>query len=241
MKKMAHDLMLPQAATAGECRATPLRIVAVDRDPGMCRFYQEALAALGHQVCVTGSGRQAVELCRLGQPDLVLTEITLADLGGLAVAGEVCRHQSVPFIVVSDRSDPDLLRCDPDGLVFAYLVKPITPEDLGPAIAVAMRCFRRLQSLQKEANRLRQAVADRKLIERAKGLVMRYFGLSEEEALRRLHKHASDHNRKLVEVSQKVVEAGEVFHQLGQAEAVKQMNGLSDHRSPLKRPFRRGE
>jgi response regulator NasT len=221
-KKMAHDLLLPHAPAKGEWRATALRIVAVDGDPAMRQFYQWALPALGHEVCVAERGRHAVELCRLGQPDLVITEINLSDLDGLAVAGEVCRHKSVPFLVVSNRSDPDLIHRAADGLIFAYLVKPVTPGDLGPAIAVAMRCFQRLQGLWDEVNGLRQALEDRKLVERAKGMVMRYTGLGEENAYRQLRKLASEHNRTLVDVAQSVVEAGEIFHQLEQAGSVKQ-------------------
>jgi response regulator NasT len=223
---MAQDLMPPDGPANGECRVTALRIVAADGDPAMLRFYQEALPALGHRVCVARSGRQAVELCRLDPPDLVITEMNLPDLDGLGVVSGVCRHRPVPFIVVSGRSELDFIQRAPGGLILAYLVKPITQQTLRPSIAVAVGCFKRLQGLAEEANRLRQELEDRKLIDRAKGMVMRYCGLGEEASFQRLQRIARNQNRKLVDVAHGVVQASEVFHELGQAEDAA---GGSDH------------
>jgi hypothetical protein len=100
--------------------------------------------------------------------------------------------------------------------VLACLLKPVKEADLGAAIVVARRRFEEFESLRREAAQLRQALEDRKLIERAKGLVMRYAGLDEQEAFRRLRKLASDRNRKLVEVAQDILAAGEVFQQMEQ-------------------------
>jgi response regulator NasT len=226
---MAHGPVRPDAPARGECRLTALRIVAADGDPAMCRFYQQALPALGHHVCVTGSGRRAVELCRLDPPDLVITEMNLPDLDGLVVAGEVCRHRPVPFIVVSGRSELDFIQRAPSGLILAYLVKPITQQTLGPSIAVAVGCFQRLQGLAEEASRLRRELEDRKLIDRAKGTVMRYCGLGEEEAFHQLQRVARNQNRKLVDVAHGVLQASKVFHELEQAEDAAGGSGWADH------------
>jgi response regulator NasT len=104
---------------------------------------------------------------------------------------------------------PRVNRC-----VFACLLKPLKEADLTVAVVVALRQFEQLESAQKEAADLRKALEDRKLTERAKGLLMRYAGVGEEEAYRRLRKLASDQNRKLVEVAQAVLAAGEVFRQM---------------------------
>jgi len=91
----------------------------------------------------------------------------------------------------------------------AYLIKPIKQADLETAIALAMRRFEQFQALRKEAGDLRQALEDRKVIERAKGVLMRWSGLDEAEAFRRLQRTASDRNLKLVEVARMLLVAEE--------------------------------
>ena len=98
-----------------------------------------------------------------------------------------------------------------------YLVKPIKQADLEPAIALAVRRFEQFEALRKEAADLRQALEDRKIIERAKGMLMKKVGLDEQEAFRRLQKMAMDKNRKLVEVAQMVLTAEQAFQPNGKA------------------------
>src|SRR5205085_10279970 len=101
--------------------------------------------------------------------------------------------------------------------------------DLGAAIAVTMCRFERLESLRKEAADLRQALEDRKLIERAKGLVMRCAGVSEEDAYRRLQSLACNQNRKLVEVAQMILSVEEVFQQ-------PERTAVGERTGPVRRP-----
>jgi response regulator NasT len=96
----------------------------------------------------------------------------------------------------------------------AYLAKPVKPVDLQAAIRLALLRFGHFQALAKEAADLKQALEDRKVIERAKGAVMKRVGVDEEEAFRRLRKLASDSNRKLADVAQRVTSAEEVFREL---------------------------
>jgi response regulator NasT len=97
----------------------------------------------------------------------------------------------------------------------AYLVKPIKQADLEPAIALAMWRSEQFRALRQEAADARQALEDRKLIERAKGLLMKKTSLDEAEAFRRLQKLASDQNRKLVEIARMLLTAEEAFQQPG--------------------------
>jgi len=118
-------------------------------------------------------------------------------------------------ILVSAHHDADLLQRAGAEPVMAYLVKPVKQADVESAIRLAMLRFEQFQTLHKEAATLRQALEDRKVIERAKGSVMKRLGVDEAEAFRRIKKLASDHNRKVVEVSQRVLSAEEVFRELG--------------------------
>ena len=118
------------------------------------------------------------------------------------------------MILVSAHRDVSLIeRADLDHIM-AYLVKPIKQVDLGPSIAIAVRRFEQFAELRQEATDLRQALADRKVIERAKGLLMKKAGLDESDAFRRLQKLASDKNRKLVEFASMLLTAEEAFQSL---------------------------
>jgi AmiR/NasT family two-component response regulator len=117
----------------------------------------------------------------------------------------------VPIIVISAFHDPDLIVRAERNHVLAYLVKPIKQEDLEPAIAIALSRFNEFRALRQETDNLRQALEDRKLIERAKGLLMKRAGLDEPEAFRRLQKLARDKNQRLVEIAHIIVTADEAF------------------------------
>jgi response regulator NasT len=198
----------------------PLRIVVADEDPNLCQAYEAALTRLGHQVCAARNRGQAVELCRTFSPDLLVTASRMPDANGIAAAHEVCRGRPIPVILVADRNDRESIARALDAPVQAYLVKPVEEADLEPAIALVTRRFAEYQALRREAAELRQALEDRKLIERAKGVVMRRVGLDEEEAFRRLRRFASERNKKLAEVARTILEAEEVFAAFAQADPV---------------------
>jgi response regulator NasT len=194
--------------------ARSLRIVFADDEPEVRAYFRELLTRLGHEVVLAQSGRQLVELCRVGRPDLIITDIRMPDLDGLRAAQEASREHPAPVILVSAHHDGDMLgRLNSDD-VMAYLVKPVKEADVETAIAVAMLRFEQLQALRREACDLRQALEDRKLLERAKGAVMKRLGVDEPEAFRKMKKLASDHNRKLVELAESIVAAEEVFAHL---------------------------
>src|SRR5207248_5626834 len=108
----------------------------------------------------------------------------------------------------------DFLARASEGHVMAYLAKPIKPVDLQVAIPLAMTRFEEFQKLSQEAASLRQALEDRKTVERAKGVLMKRLKVDEPEAFRRLKKLASDSNRKFVQVAETVLTADEVFQAL---------------------------
>ncbi len=198
---------------AGRC----FHIAVADGDAAVRQFHQEALSRLGHQVCVADSGRHLVEQCRVLQPDLLITGVALPELGGIAAAEAVCREKPLPIILLPTDHDAEAVRGALNNpYVLACLFRPVREADLASAVLLAMSRFEQFEALCKEVTDLRQALEDRKLIERAKGMVMRYGGLDEEEAYRRLRKTASDQNRKLAEVAQTILAAGEVFRQLEQ-------------------------
>ena len=189
-----------------------LRIAVADDEADMREYFEKIIPRIGHEVvAVAQNGRELVELCRTVQPDLVITDIKMPEMDGIQASNEICRQTPVPVILVSAYHDGELIERAQNDHVLAYLVKPIKQADLEPAIAIAMRRFQQFEALRKESSDLRQALEDRKVIERAKGVLMKKAGLDEQAAFRRLQKLASDRNRKLVDIAQALLLAEEAL------------------------------
>ena len=189
-----------------------LRIAIADDEPDMRDYFQDVLPRLGHTVvAVAQNGRELVDQCRTAQPDLVITDIKMPELDGIDAATQVYQERPVPVILVSAYHDAALIERAEMDHIMGYLVKPIKQSDLAPVIAIAVSRFAQFQALHKEAADLRQALSDRKVIERAKGILMKKAGLDEAGAFRRLQKLASDKNRKLVEIASMIMTAEEAF------------------------------
>jgi response regulator NasT len=194
---------------------TPLRIVVADDERDVREFFQEALPRLGHEVVAAAeTGRQLVEQCRLLHPNLVLADVKMPDMDGIEAALVVNRDRPTPVLLVSAFHDEAILTRLGAGHIMGFLVKPVSEADLKAAITVAMLRFQHFQALSREAADLRQALEDRKVIERAKGALMRRLRVDEEEAFRRLRKLASGENLKLVDLSHRILAAEEVFARL---------------------------
>jgi response regulator NasT len=189
-----------------------LRIVVADDEPDMRDYFRKILPRLGHiVVSAAANGRELVEQCRTLQPDLVITDIKMPDMDGIDAAVALYKDRPIPVILVSAFHDPELIARAEADHIMGYLVKPIKQADLEPVIALAMRRFEQFRALHREAADLRQALEDRKVIERAKGILMKKAALDEQDAFRRLQKLASEKNLKLVELAKMLVTAEEAF------------------------------
>ena len=183
-----------------------LRIAVADDEVEMRDFFEKVLPRFGHQVvAVAENGAQLVDHCRRLQPDLVITDIKMPELDGIEASSKICEEHPVPVILVSAYHDPELIARAEADHVQAYLVKPIGIADLQPAIAIATRRFDELRTLRKECGDLRQALAERKVIEQAKGLLMKVAGIDEKEAFQRLQTLASERNQRLIEAAQSIL------------------------------------
>jgi len=192
-----------------------LRIAIADDEPDMRDYFQEVLPRMGHTVvALAQNGRELVDLCRATNPDLVITDIKMPDMDGIDAANKIYQERPVPVILVSAHHDANLIQRAETDHIMGYLVKPIKQADLKPTIAITVHRFEQFQAMHKEASDLRQALADRKMIERAKGILMKKGNLDEPEAFRRLQKLASEKNHKLVEIATMIVTADEVFQSL---------------------------
>lgn len=189
-----------------------LRIAVAEDEPELLDDLEEMLRRMGHDVVVRArNGRQLVELCQSSEVDIIVTDVKMPELDGLAAAARICQRRPVPVVVVTAYDDESLVDRSLADHVLAYLVKPVNERTLATSIAVAIRRFREFEALHKQCNDLRQALADRKIVEQAKGMLMKRTGLSEEEAFHRLQQLASQKNKKLLEVAQCILTAEEAY------------------------------
>jgi len=194
-----------------------LRIAVADDEADMRDFLERMLPLCGHEVVsVAETGKELVEHCQTLHPDLVITDIKMPDMDGIDASTQICRDRPTPVILVSAYHDPQLVHRAEADHVMAYLVKPIGQADLGPAIAVAISRFQELQALRKEAGDLKQALADRKVIEQAKGILMKVTGIDEKDAYKRLQQLAADHNQKVIDAAHSVLAMEKALRPAGQ-------------------------
>ncbi|HWB09333.1 MAG TPA: response regulator [Pirellulales bacterium] len=193
-------------------RTNRLRVAVADDEPDVLAAVAKMLESLGHEIsCTAATGRELVDHCLATTVDLVMTDIRMPDMDGLEAAAVIYEKVRTPIILLSGHCDKELIERAEENHVFAYLMKPITAMQLEPAIALATRRWEEFQELEQEANDLRQALSDRKLIERAKGLIMKHLNLDEQEAFRRLQKLASSKNKKLIEIAEMVLTTAEAL------------------------------
>ena len=186
----------------------PLRILIADDESIRLMSLRKQLAALGHRVIAEASnGAEAVALAAATQPDLAILDIKMPVTDGIEAAQQITRARPIPIILLTAYNEAELVERAAQANISAYLMKPVAEEDLLPAITLALIRFRQFEALRREVSDLREALEARKIIERAKGILVRRLGLTEEEAFRRLQKQRQDSNRKLAEVAEAIVMA----------------------------------
>jgi response regulator NasT len=191
---------------------TSLNIAIAEDEPELRTDLEETLHELGHRVAISAAdGESLVEAFRSTTVDLVITDIKMPGLDGLSAAEQIRAIRPVPIIILSAFHDEAIVERALKEHVLAYLVKPIQVKSLQTSIEIAVRRFKEFQSLQEQAAGLQQALEDRKIIERAKGILMERAELSEPDAFRRLQLLSSQKNQKLVDVARRIVDADSFF------------------------------
>jgi AmiR/NasT family two-component response regulator len=150
---------------------------------------RKLLEEAGHEVCAEArDGAEAVELVQAHEPDLAILDVKMPRLDGIDAAKQILEERPIPIVMLTAYGQDELVARAVEAGVFGYLVKPFRESDLLPAIATARARHEELSTLREEADSLAEALAARKAIERAKGLLMEKDGLSEQDAFARLRK-----------------------------------------------------
>jgi response regulator NasT len=169
----------------------------------------EMLAEEGYDVVGQAEdGEKAVALAEQLRPDLVILDIKMPRLDGLAAAERVASQRIAPVVMLTAFSQRDLVERARDVGAMAYLVKPFTRDDLAPAIEMAVSRFAELRQLESEVEGLGEQLATRKALDRAKGILQEQIGLSEPESFRWIQKTAMDLRQSMREVAEGVVRHG---------------------------------
>ena len=150
-------------------------------------------------------GQEAVELARSEQPDLAVLDVKMPKLDGIEAARRILDERPIPIVMLTAYGQDELVQRAAEAGVFGYLVKPFREQDLLPAIRTARARYEELIALREQADSLAEALASRKSIERAKGLLMEREGLTEQEAFARLRKASQVSGRPLKVVAEAVV------------------------------------
>lgn len=183
-----------------------LRVMLVDRDPERGVMLEQALTEAGHCVIARiGDDRVlAAEVAR-HQPDVIVIDMEAPGRDTLEQMREIGRDQPKPIILFSDQRDPDYIRQAVQAGVSAYVVDGLSRERIMPIVEVAVARFREFQSLKRELEETRTQLADRKIIDKAKGLLMEKKHMSEDAAYQFLRKTAMSHNAKLADVARMLI------------------------------------
>jgi AmiR/NasT family two-component response regulator len=185
-----------------------VRVLVADDNPLIALGLSKRLRSLGHEpIGPAADGKEAVELARLNRPDLYLFDIEMPKIDGLEAAQQLAADGlRRPVVVITGVDDPSLIERSIATGVSAYLTKPVDERELQAALELAAARHAEFQALEAEVDRAQQALEDRKLVERAKGLLMSALNLSEQDAFRRLQLTARERNLRLVEVAARIVE-----------------------------------
>jgi response regulator NasT len=184
----------------------PARIIIADDESLIRLDLREMLTNLGYDVVAeAGDGRSALELAKKLQPDLVIMDIKMPDLDGSTAAEELTRLQIAPVVLLTAYSDQALVERAKEAGVVGYVVKPFREAELMPVIELSLARFEEFRALEREVGDLKEALEARKLIERAKGVLMEVYGLKEAEAFHRIRKTSMDARKSMKEVAEAIL------------------------------------
>lgn len=182
------------------------RVIIADDESIVRMDLKEMLTNLNYLVVgEVGDGRSAVNLARELKPDVVLMDIKMPDMDGIEAAKILTEEQIAPVVLLTAYSQKDLVERAKEAGVVGYLVKPFREADLLPAIEVALSRFKEFRQVHQEVQDLQYALETRKLVDRAKGILMDVQGLDEQEAFRRIQKMSMNTRKPMKEVAEAII------------------------------------
>jgi two-component system, response regulator PdtaR len=188
------------------CRGRSVRILLAEDETIIRLDLRELLERAGYQVCGEArDGEEAVALAASERPDLAILDVKMPRVDGIEAARRIMADRPIPIVMLTAYGQDELVSRAVEAGVFGYLVKPFRETDLLPAIQTARARHEELQALRDEAESLSEALAARKVVERAKGLLMEREGLSEQDAFARLRRASQVSGRPMRVVAEALI------------------------------------
>ncbi|HOG46447.1 MAG TPA: response regulator [Anaerolineae bacterium] len=186
------------------------RVIIADDESIIRMDLREMLTNLGYLVVgEAGDGRSAVNQARELRPDVVIMDIKMPDMDGIEAARILTQERIAPVVLLTAFSQQELVGRAKEAGVVGYLVKPFREPDLGPAIEVALARFAEFRALEKEVADLQETLETRKVVDRAKGILMDTQGLSESEAFRKIQRMSMNTRKPMKEIAEAIILAEE--------------------------------
>lgn len=195
----------------GEPKMANMRVLIADDDPIIRLDLKQMLETMHYEVVgEAGDGKTAVELARTLRPDICILDVKMPVMDGIDAVDQISGENIAPAILLTAYSDRELIDRAKAAGVFAYLVKPFKPSDLTPAIEVARTRFEQNLKLTEEIATLEDRLETRKLVDRAKGIIMASQGVNEAEAYRRIQLQSMNARKSMKEVAEAIILAQSV-------------------------------
>jgi AmiR/NasT family two-component response regulator len=191
-----------------------VRVIVADDESIIRMDLREMLTNLGYLVVgEVGDGRSMVNLARELRPDVVIADIKMPDMDGIEAARILTEEEIAPVILLTAYGQRELVERAKEAGVVGYLVKPFQESDLAPTIEIALTRFAEFQAVEKEVEDLKEALETRKLVDRAKGILMDTEGLKETDAFRKIQKMSMNTRKPMKEVAEAIILAHQAREQ----------------------------
>ncbi len=188
-----------------------IRVVIADDESIIRMDLRTLLEEMGHEVVgEAADGQKALELTRTLKPDVVILDIKMPVMDGLDAAKIISEEKIAPVVLLTAYSDKDLIERAKQAGVFGYLVKPFKESDVMPAIEIALARYLEMHDLESAVGDLEQKLETRKVIDRAKGILMDKLKMSEADAFRRIQQQSMNQRRSMKEIAEAIIIAHEI-------------------------------
>jgi AmiR/NasT family two-component response regulator len=189
----------------------PTRIIIAEDDTVIRMDLKEELQRQGYLVVGdVGDGQSAVNLARELRPDLVVMDIRMPELDGISAAEILTREKIAPVVLLTAFSDEELISRAREVGVLHYVTKPWRSSDLKPAIEIALSRFHEFREMETRVKDLEDHLATRKVVEKAKGVLMEKYHINEQEAFRRIQKASMNNRKSMKDVAEAILLAEEM-------------------------------
>lgn len=183
-----------------------LKLVTADNESIIRMDLREMLVENGHEIVgEAADGAKAVALTRKYRPDLVVMDIKMPEMDGIAAAKIIAEEKLAPVLLLTAFSQKEIVERAKDSGVLAYLVKPVEESNLFPAMEIALSRFEEYRKLEEELESVKHSLETRKTLDRAKGILMDAHGLTESEAYRRIQQYSMAKRMTIKDVAEAIV------------------------------------